>query len=74
MDSAYEYVMDNGLALGSDYPYTARDGTCKSVKRPFTNVISYVDIDTCAELRESVFERSIAVAVDATNWSSYGNF
>ena len=69
MDSAYEYVKDNGLASGSDYPYTARDGVCKTVKRDLNTIISYVDIDDCEELRESVFERSIAVAVDATNWS-----
>jgi cathepsin L len=69
MDSAFEYVDDNGLALASDYPYTAKDGVCKSVKRPFTSLLGYFDIEDCEELRELVFVGAIAVAVDATNWS-----
>lgn len=51
MDDAYAYAADNGLALGADYPYTAKDGNCKkTVKRPFTSVVSFVDVADCAEL------------------------
>lgn len=28
MDSALWYVIDNGIALESKYPYTAKDGKC----------------------------------------------
>lgn len=29
MDAAFWYVIDNGIALESAYPYTGRDGKCK---------------------------------------------
>lgn len=55
MDSAYEYVADNGLAEAKDYPYTAKDGVCKtSVKRPFRHVVGFYDIDTCSELADVI--------------------
>ncbi|CAD8152319.1 unnamed protein product [Paramecium octaurelia] len=72
MDSAYEYVADNGLAEAKDYPYTAKDGVCKtSVKRPFTHVQGFQDIDSCDELAEAIQERTVAVAVDANPWQFY---
>ena len=30
MTTALQYVVDNGIPLESDYPYTAMDGTCKT--------------------------------------------
>jgi len=29
MDTAFAYVRDKGICASADYPYTARDGTCK---------------------------------------------
>ena len=74
MDSAFDYIKDNGLAYEEDYQYQGLVSKCKNIPRRFKRLIGYVDINTCAELRESIFERSVVVAVDATNWSSYGNF
>lgn len=55
MDSAYEYVADHGLAEAKDYPYTAKDGVCKtSVKRQFTYVTGFYDIDSCSELADAI--------------------
>jgi len=48
MDYAFEYVIANkGIYLESDYPYTARDGRCKTPISggTLTNVISgYTDV------------------------------
>ncbi|CAK89725.1 unnamed protein product (macronuclear) [Paramecium tetraurelia] len=72
MDSAFEYVADNGLAEAKDYPYTAKDGTCKtSVKRPYTHVQGFTDIDSCDELAQAIQERTVSVAVDANPWQFY---
>ena len=69
MDSAFEYIRDNNLALAKDYPYTAKDGTCKtSVKRPYDHVTGFYDIDSCDELAEAIKERTVSVAVDANPW------
>jgi len=29
MDAAFWYVIDNGIALEKDYPYTGKDGKCR---------------------------------------------
>ncbi|CAD8093610.1 unnamed protein product [Paramecium sonneborni] len=72
MDSAFEYVADNGLAEAKDYPYTAKDGVCKTtVKRGYRHVVGFYDIDTCAELAETIQQRTVAVAVDANPWQFY---
>jgi len=43
MDYAFKYVEDNGIPLESSYPYTARDGVCKSVSTEKVNT-SFVDV------------------------------
>ena len=70
MDSAFEYIQDNGIASQDDYPYTARDGVCQSKSRTHSG-IDYVDTPGCDNLDNALSERPIAVAVDASNWSSY---
>jgi hypothetical protein len=43
MDTAFEWVKENGIPTESSYPYTARDGKCKTFTSSlkitgFTNV------------------------------------
>lgn len=74
MDSAFDYIIDNGVANEKDYPYTARDGKCGSVARDF-HLSDYTDIDSgdCKGLAEAAQQRAVAVAVDAGGWSFYSN-
>jgi len=45
MDYAFEYVIKNkGIAAESAYPYTARDGSCKTTVASVSTISSYKDI------------------------------
>jgi C1A family cysteine protease len=73
MDDAFEYIIKNG-GIGSEesYPYTARDGKCKKVTSVAT-VSKYTDVKKNDEsgLMSAVNIEPVAVAVDASAWSSY---
>lgn len=72
MDSAFEYIRDNGVATQSDYPYTAKDGKCnEDIAREF-HVAGFHDVADCAELASEGANRTVSVAVDASKWSLYG--
>jgi len=72
MDSAFEYIRDNGVATQADYPYTAKDGKCnEEIAREF-HVAGFYDIGGCDELAQEGAKRTVAVAVDASKWSLYG--
>lgn len=72
MDSAFDYIIDNGVASEKDYPYTARDGKCGSVARDF-HLSGYTDVTSgdCKGLAEAAQQKTVAVAVDANRWSFY---
>lgn len=70
MDSAFEYAIDNGLAISDDYPYVAKDQACK-IEGGDYKVTDYVDIVGCDDLLNALSARPISVAVDASNWSPY---
>jgi C1A family cysteine protease len=36
-DRALDYTAQNGVPLGKDYPYTGRDGQCKTFNSAFKN-------------------------------------
>jgi cathepsin L len=45
MDYAFEWVIKNGgIAAEGDYPYTARDGSCKSGKTSVSKITAYKDV------------------------------
>jgi C1A family cysteine protease len=72
MDSAYDYIQDNGISTSDAYPYTARNGKCKDEVARSIKMASYVDInDGCESLRNALQSRPVAVAVDASAWGSY---
>ena len=43
MDYAFEWVETNGIPTESSYPYTGRDGSCKSFTSAFKDT-SFVDV------------------------------
>ena len=71
---AFKYVASQGIVMGSNYPYTARDGQCKySTTTPFVfRNTGYVDVAKSVEaLKMALNNRPVAAMVDATNWGSY---
>jgi C1A family cysteine protease len=71
MDNAFKYVKDHGILQESEYPYKAVKQACqKPAGGPF-KISGFTDIKDCNTLASAVAGRPIAVAVDATNWSTY---
>jgi len=70
MDSAFQYIRDKGISTQEQYPYVARDQTCK-IDSGAQKVTAFVDVPGCDNLWNSLSARPISVAVDASNWSPY---
>jgi len=67
MDYGFQYIIDNkGIGLESDYPYTAKDGTCKKVAAAAT-IKSFADVPTNSEtaLMTAIVQQPISIAVEA---------
>jgi cathepsin L len=69
MDNAFKYVQANGLCTEAAYPYTARDGTCKSsscTMSPNTKISGYKDTThTENALGAAVDNQPVSVAIEA---------
>lgn len=67
MDSAFEYVIDNGLCTESEIPYTASDGSCKKCVKPSVTASSCVDVTARNQLhlKEAVSKGPVSVAIEA---------
>ena len=68
MDYAFQYIEKNPLELESEYPYTARDGTCKYVKtKGVGKVTSYTDVpaNSAAQLKAALVKQPVSVAIEA---------
>ena len=70
MDYAFEYIIKNGgLDTESDYPYTARDGSCQSAKQAkhAASITSYKDVtkDSDAQMQSAVDLGPVSVAIEA---------
>jgi len=73
MDDAFEYIIQNkGIGSEASYPYTARDGKCKTVTSVAT-VSKYTDVKKNDEkgLMSAINIEPVSVAVDAQSWQSY---
>lgn len=68
--SALNYVKANGIASESEYPYTAKDGTCRKQGGSF-KIGGYKSDSGCNGLTSDINNHPISVTVDASNWSSY---
>jgi len=77
-DWAWNYVADKGgLNRQKDYKYTAKDGACNPdpdrfipINKGHTNMGSNANLDA---IRSKIDEFPVAVAVYASNWSSYSS-
>ena len=67
MDSAFEYVIDNGLCTESEIPYIASDGSCKKCAKPSVTASSCVDVTPRNQLhlKEAVSKGPVSVAIEA---------
>lgn len=75
MDYAFDYLRTHGFCTGAQYPYTARDGTCRaSMCTSGPTCRGFVDIPARNEnaLLNELANGPISVAVDASTWSFYG--
>jgi hypothetical protein len=73
MDFGFTYLEGKALERETDYPYTARDGTCnEDSSKGVTTVTGYKDVDTNElALKTASAERVVSVAVDAQLWQFY---
>merc|ERR1712232_1274046 len=69
MDYAFSFAQSHAVATESSYPYTARDGTCKtsySTAIPTWGVTGYTDVSNSASaLKSALNGRPISVAIQA---------
>lgn len=68
--SALNYVKDHGIASESEYPYTAKTGTCQKNGGSF-KIPSYSSASGCNGLINGLNGKPVSVTVDASNWNSY---
>jgi C1A family cysteine protease len=67
MDNAFKFIKAKGIPTETSYPYTAKDGSCKSYTSA-TKISTYTDVTSLAG---PLATQPISVAVDASKWSSY---
>jgi len=86
-DTAWQYMMEEGgLETSSDYPYTARGGSCKSDSNKFectvTGCVGGPNNGACdnsglvgdeEELKKMLNDQALAVAVDASPFQFYSS-
>jgi len=75
MDNAFKYYLGRGKGAVAEeaYPYTARDGSCKSGLTPVVEISKYTDVGAKDEagLKTAVTQQPVSIAVDARKWQNY---
>jgi len=72
MDNAFKYVEhEGGLCSETEYPYTAKDGTCKSCSTLYDPIQSYTDVTPRSEssLETAVASGCVSVAIQANQFA-----
>jgi C1A family cysteine protease len=66
MDSAFEYVMDNGICSEKQYGYTAKKGTCEECDT-IVNISGCSDVTPKNEIvfKNAVSQQPVSVAIEA---------
>lgn len=68
MTNAYKWIQRNGgICTEADYPYTGRDGSCKTGCKPAVQVTGYKEISNEAALMSGVKGAPTAVAVEVND-------
>jgi cathepsin L len=67
MDSAFEYVIDNGLCSEVDFPYEARDNTCSICPNSAVKFSSCIDVTPRNQLhlKQAVAKGPVSIAIEA---------
>ena len=68
MDSAFSYVIDNGLCDDKDYPYDAKENECRSGQcKPKVKINKCYDVtpNNQMELKKAVSMQPVSVAIEA---------
>ena len=67
MDNAFQYAIDNGMCVESDYPYTASSGSCQSTCDPEVTIADCADVppDNQLALKEAVSFGPVSIAIEA---------
>jgi len=68
--NALKYAIANGWATETEYPYTAKDQTCKKTGGSI-RIAGQKSFSGCSGLSSGINSSPISVTVDATNWSPY---
>lgn len=66
------YVKDHGLSTESQYPYTAKTGTCRINSGDF-KISSVTTVKGCTAVQTAIQSHPVGVSADATNWSRYAS-
>uniref|UniRef100_A0A1J3JDG4 cathepsin L n=3 Tax=Noccaea caerulescens TaxID=107243 RepID=A0A1J3JDG4_NOCCA len=66
------YVKDHGITSQSDYPYTAKTGSCRIQGGSF-KIAGVTTVKTCANVQAAIQSHPLGVSADATNWSRYSS-
>lgn len=76
MDNAFRYIETNPLELESEYPYTARDGSCKyEASKGVGKVVGFKDVSrdtTGGQLRAAVAKNPVSIAIEADQFVFQG--
>jgi len=68
MDYGFQYILDNkGIAAEAAYPYTAKDGTCKTGQVSVATITGFEDVPVGSQtaLETAVTQQPVSVAVEA---------
>jgi C1A family cysteine protease len=68
MDTAFTFYKTKAIASESSYPYTARDGTCKTsftTAIPSGGVTGYKDVSGASGLMSALNQQPVSVAIEA---------
>lgn len=67
MDNAFQYAIDTGMCVESDYPYTASAGSCQSTCEPEVTITDCADVPANNQLalKEAVSFGPVSIAIEA---------